>query len=237
MEEVSIKRLTALAILAAVAIAFPAFAAPKLQAPKDYAGKWTISGLSEGADVCIVTLGSEGAIGGWTLKVPKDCFKKFDFSEDVAAWTVYPDGAIAFIDPLRKVKLKFEPVEIGGYVASPEEGEGLSLDRFVPGGDKEPTEKERMSGRWALMSMGDTFCAWKSTPNASGMKGTLVQQTPCTAQWASKKIVAWERAKGRLMLLDAQGKVVRSLPGDSIEGFFSPQDVDEMLGFVRDWGE
>lgn len=229
-------RLAAVAALAA-AVAFPALAAPRLEAPKDYAGKWTISGLSEGADVCTLTLGSEGAIGGWELKVPKDCFQKFGFSQDVAAWTVYPDGAIGFIDPLRKVKLRFEPSEIGGYVATPAEGEGLSLDRFVAGGDRELSEKERMSGRWAIMSFGETLCAWTSTPNASGMAGTLVQQTPCQAPWASRKIVGWRRAGDGLTLLDAKGKAVSTLPGDSIQGFFSPQSASEDIGFVRDWGE
>lgn len=229
-------RLAALAALVAFTITLPANAAP-LKAPGDYAGAWTISGLSEGADVCTINLGDEGAIGGWTLDVPMDCVDKFGLSGDIAAWTVYPDGAIGFIDPLRKLKLKFEPSEIGGYVATPNEGPGLSLDRFVPGGDKELSEQERMGGRWALMSMGDTLCAWNSTPSQDGMKGGLKQAWTCQQAWASKGIVKWQRAKGRLMLIDGKGKVVRTLPGDSIEGFFSPQESDEMLGFVRDWGQ
>ncbi|MBP7705165.1 MAG: AprI/Inh family metalloprotease inhibitor [Caulobacter sp.] len=225
-------RTLTLAALAA-ALAFPA-AALALEAPKDYAGRWWISGLGEGDDSCTVTLTDEGAIGGWAIKVPRDCFQKFGFSEDVAAWTVYPDGAIGFIDPLRKPLMKFEPAEIGGYVASPGEGEPLSLDRVTDA--KAPTEQERMSGRWALMSFGETLCAWDSTAAKDGLKGALKVALPCQPAWASRTIVRWERAKGRLMLIDSAGKVVRSLPGDSIEGFFSPRDVEENIGFVRDWG-
>jgi len=224
--------LKALGAFAALAFALPAAA---LEAPKDYAGKYTISGLSEGADVCTVNLGSEGAIGGWALKVPKDCFQKFGFSQDVAAWTVYPDGAIGFIDPLRKLKLKFEPSQIGGYVATPDEGEGLSLDRVVPGGDKPLTEQQRMSGKWALGEMGDRLCTWQSTPDAAGMKGTLTQATPCQAQWSAKGIVGWKRIRGGVQLLDRAGKAVLTLTGDSIEGFGSPLSGSANYGFFRDW--
>lgn len=223
-----VRTLTLAAMLAAFAL--PAAA---LEAPKDYAGKWTLSGVSEGADVCTVTLGAEGAIGGWTLDVPKDCFDKFGFSEDVAAWTVHGDGAIGFIDPLRKEKLRFEPVEIGGYVANPDEGEALSLDRVTNA--REPTEQERMSGRWALMSMGETLCAWESAAARDGLKGTLTAAKPCQPVWAGRKIVRWERTKAGLKLIDAAGKAVRTLPGDSIQGFFSPQSSSETIGFVRDW--
>lgn len=218
--------------LGAAAVALPAAA---LEAPKDYAGKYTISGLSEGADVCTVTLGSEGAIGGWTLTVPKDCFQKFGATKDVAAWTVYPDGAIGFIDPLRKVKLKFEPSQIGGYVAHPAEGEGLSLDRVVPGGDKLLTEQQRMSGKWALGDMGDRLCTWQSTSDGGGMKGTLTQTTPCQAKWSAKGIVGWKRIRGGLQLVDQGGKPVLTLTGDSIEGFGAPQSSPETYGFFRDW--
>lgn len=222
-------RRLAWAVLAA-AVAFPAAA---LEAPKDYAGQWTISGVSEGAEVCTVTLGDEGAIGGWVLDVPKDCFEKFGFSEDVAAWTVYPDGAIGFINPLRKMLLRFEPAPIGGYVAEPDEGQPLALDRAGQS-DRELTERERMSGRWALMSMGQVVCAWQSKPAADGMKGKLTPSKPCQPAWAKKKIVAWERAGGRLMLIDVRGRMVRALPGDGVEGFFSPPEAGENLGFVRD---
>ncbi|MES2035507.1 MAG: AprI/Inh family metalloprotease inhibitor, partial [Pseudomonadota bacterium] len=186
------------ALLAAI-VALPAAA---LDAPKDYAGKWTLSGLSEGADVCTVDLGDEGAIGGWTIKVPKDCVQKFGVSTDIAAWTVYPDGAIGFIDPMRKLLLKFEPSQIGGYVATPDEGEGLSLDRVTPGGDKPLTEQQRMSGKWALGEMGDRLCTWTSTPDAAGMKGTLKPLAPCQPAWAAKGIVGWRRAGGKLLLVD-----------------------------------
>lgn len=230
-------RLRPLALAAALAVAAVALPAAALEAPKDYAGKWTISGLSEGAEVCTVTLGAEQAIGGWSLDVPKDCFQKFGFSEDVAAWTVYQDGAIGFIDPLRKMLLKFEPVEIGGYVATPDEGEGLSLDRFKPGGDKELTEQERMSGTWVLMSMGETLCEWSSKASKDGMMGAFVATGECRPEWAARKIGAWKRSKGRLLLIDTKGKIVRALPGDSIQGFFSPPDSKENLGFVRQWDE
>lgn len=216
-----------LAAFAAMAFALPAVA---LEAPRDYAGSWTLAGVSEGAEACAVKLGDERAIGGWTIDVPADCVDKLGVSPDIAAWTVHSDGAIGFIDPLRRTLLKFEPTDVGGYVAQPDEGEPLSLDRVEPN-LHEPTEQERMAGRWALMSMGERLCGWTSMPSADGMRGGLEPSGACQPQY--RKIVRWQRAKGRLMLMDQRGRLVMSLPGDSIEGFFSPADVDN-LGFVRD---
>ena len=118
-------RLPLLAALAAL-IAAPAVA---LEAPADYAGQWTISGVSEGAEVSTITLGAEAAIGGWSINVPEECVDRLDVPQDVAAWTVYPGGAIGFLDPMRRTLLTFGPTDIGGYVAEPDGGEPLSLDR------------------------------------------------------------------------------------------------------------
>jgi hypothetical protein len=120
-----LRRLGLAAVLAA-GLTLPAAAQ---DSPAGYAGQWTISGVTEGAEVCTITLGEEAAIGGWSIEVPQDCIDRLGVPPDVAAWTVYPDGAIGLIDPLRKVLLKFAPTEIGGYVAEPEGGEPLALDQ------------------------------------------------------------------------------------------------------------
>lgn len=216
----------------AAALALPSAA---LEAPKDYAGQWTLGGVSEGDEVCILTLGEEAAIGGWTINIPQDCFDKLGVSTDIAAWTVYPDGGIGFIDPLRKRLLYFEASEIGGYVARPSEGEPITLDR-VGAGVKELTEQERMSGRWVLMSLGETLCAWESTPSQDGMTGKLKVAQPCQKAWASRKIVAWQRVDGGLYLIDTRRRGVLGLRREALEGFFTAPEANEQFGFVRDWG-
>lgn len=107
--------------------ASPAAARP----PQDRAGRYTLSGVSEGDPVCRVKLGSEMAIGGWSLTLAKDCYRKFGLSRDIAAWTVDTNGAIAFIDPLRQPLIRFAPTAIGGYVGEGPNGQPLSLDREV----------------------------------------------------------------------------------------------------------
>lgn len=222
------KRLVALAALFA-ALALPAAA---LEAPKDYAGKWTLSGVSEGDAACTLTLTSEEAIGGWSVDLPGACVDKFGAAEDAAAWTVAPGGAIAFIDPLRHVVLKFEPAEIGGYVAHPANGEPIALNRAGKG-EAELTEQQRMSGRWVLVSMNTPVCGWTMTSNDAGTAGKLKRGGACAKTWAAKGIVGWKRVGGRILLLDAKGKAIRTLPGDSIQGFFSAARDPENLGFIR----
>lgn len=215
------------------ALALPALAH---EIPKDYAGAWTLSGVSEGADSCAVTLTDEGAIGGWGVTLADDCAGKFDLSEDIAAWTVYPNGAIGFIDPLRHVLLKFEPSELGGYVAQPARGEPLSLDRAAAGND-ELTEQQRMGGTWALTSLGGTpTCALALTSRADGMGGTLRKLETCRAPWAKATLARWTRTGDHITLLDRKGKPLARLTGDSFEGF-TGETKGVFVGFIRQWDD
>ncbi|MDO9338661.1 MAG: AprI/Inh family metalloprotease inhibitor [Caulobacter sp.] len=217
-----------MAIVLAALAAAPALAAE----PADHAGAYWLGGVSEGDESCDVTLGSEPVIGGWSLKLAADCQEKLGVSPDIAAWTTGGGGQIRFIDALRKPLLVFEPVEIGGFVAQPDGGEPLSLDRAVNG--PEPTEQERMSGPWVVTRMGgDIQCRYASTANKAGSKGTLIPGADCPAPWS--RISRWEVAKGRVTLFDKAGKVVVVLPGDSIQGFDGDDAKGEFLGFTRDW--
>lgn len=219
-----------LALLIAALLATPALAAD----PADHAGAWWIGGVSEGDESCNVTLGTEPVVGGWSLELAKDCEEKLGVSSDIAAWTVGAGGQIRFIDALRKPLLVFEPSQIGGFVAQPDEGQPLSLDRVVDA--PEPTEQQRMSGQWAMTRMGgDIVCRYASTADKPGLKGTLKPAADCPAPWS--KVTRWTIAKGRVTLFDTAGKTVVVLPGDSIQGFDGEDSKGEFVGFVRDWSD
>ena len=216
-----------------VALALPADA---LEAPKDYAGKWTLSGVSEGDAACTLTLTAEQAIGGWGVDLPKDCIDRFGATEDAAAWTVVPGGAIAFIDPLLHVLLKFEPTEIGGYVAHPAQGEPLALGR-AGRSDRELTEQQRMSGTWVLTALGGTpTCTVAMTAAKDGMSGTLRRLGTCRAPWAKTNLARWGREGSRMVLIDRKGVPLISLRGDSLEGF-TGATKGVFVGFVRQWND
>lgn len=220
---------------AAALLALAASPAAALEAPKDYAGPWTLSGVSEGDPVCKVKLGREMAIGGWSVELAKDCYGKFGLSEDIAAWTVYPDGAIGFIDPLRKLVIRFEPVEIGGYVGDGPQGRPISLDREQKG--RPPTEAERMSGTWMLTELGGkVICRYRMTSNKAGTAGTLKAEPGCPADWA--RVTRWSTGGGKIHLkiyADRASLIRLALPGDSIQGFDGEDAKGELYGFVRDW--
>lgn len=221
------KRRAALAALFA-ALALPAAA---LEAPRDYAGKWTLSGVAEGDAACTLTLTSEPAIGGWGVDASKDCIDKFSLLEDAAAWTVVPSGAIAFIDPLRHVVLRFEPVAAGGYVAHPANGEPVALDRARF--DVAMTERQRMSGAWALTALaGAPTCRLKLTATTNGLSGGIQRVASCRGPWAKSAFATWRRNSGRITLYDAGGRAVVTLKGDSVLGFTGTVK-GEFVGFVR----
>lgn len=228
-------RRNGLALLIALCLAAaPAVAQPPQegQPPQAQAGRYTLSGVSEGDPVCKVRLGTGMAIGGWSLTLARDCYGKFGLSRDIAAWTVYPNGDIAFIDPLRKPLVRFAPVQAGGYVGDGPNGRPISLDREVKG--PPPTVQEQLSGQWSLNRFGGTVaCRFAMTSNRTGTAGTLRALPGCAARWGGA--VRWERAKGRIRLLDAKGRVLLVLPGDPIQGFDGEDARGEGWALVRDW--
>lgn len=210
------------------ALALPAAA---LEAPKDYAGKWTLSGISEGDAACTLILTAKPVIGGWGVDAPKDCIDRFAAIEDVAAWTVSPGGVIAFIDPLRKVVLKFEPTAVGGYLAHPAGGEAIALDRARV--DIALTERERMAGAWTLTTLGGApTCRLKLTATTNGLSGGLRRAAPCQAPWAKAAFATWRRSGGKITLYDGGGRAVVILKGDSVQGFTGTVK-GAFVGFVR----
>lgn len=222
-------------LILAVALAFAGLALPAaaLEAPKDYAGDWTLSGVSEGDETCDVILSADQAIGGWSLAFAADCQDRFTLPEDIAAWTVLPGGAIGFIDPMRHVVLKFEPVPAGGYIARPANGDPISLDRAVE--TPELTEQQRMTGPWSFTGLGGTpVCAVTLTASADGMSGTVKKTGACHAPWDRADLTAWMRHGDQLVLLSSKGRLIATLGGDSFEGFTGAHG-GVFVGLVRDW--
>lgn len=211
------------------ALALPAAA---LEAPRDYAGRWTLSGVSEGDEACTLTLTSGQAIGGWGVDVPKACVDRFAWSADIGAWTVLPNGAIAFIDPLRNVILRFEPTAIGGYVAEPGAGPPLALDRAGQG-DVDLTDQQRMSGRWLFTGLGGIpTCTVVLTAAPDGLSGALRRTDDCRAPWSGIAITRWRRYDDRIIFLDRLSQRVAALSGNPVEGF-SGNARGALVGFSR----
>lgn len=214
------------------AVALPVTA---LEAPRDYAGDWTLAGLSEGAEVCDVILTDDPAIGGWSVQLAADCQDKFVLPEDIAAWTVLPGGAVAFINPLRQVLLRFEPAEIGGYVAQPAAGEPIALDRA--NAQPELTEQQRMTGVWTLTELGGTpTCRLQVTAAADGLSGKLRRLETCRAPWIGADLAGWRRTGDKIILLSRRGKPVATLSGDSFDGFGGERN-GVYVGFIRQWDD
>jgi hypothetical protein len=96
---------------------------------KPYAGRWTLAEDGEGGAACTLRLTTGMAIGGAGVVVPKICKRRFPV-KDVAAWTVYENGDIGLIDPLRRPVLRFHKTEAGPYVGETSRGRRLVLSRF-----------------------------------------------------------------------------------------------------------
>ena len=114
------------ALFAAATDAGPAASEPVGWA-RPYAGPCTLSGVTEGAPYCLLTLGTEGVIGGATLEISPTCRRNFPL-EEVTGWTLRGDQLV-LIDALRQAQISFSWVESGGFMGALPTGEAVSLDR------------------------------------------------------------------------------------------------------------
>lgn len=197
--------------LAATGISAASAAEPTLAWTRSYAGAWTLSGVTEGAPYCELSLGAEGAIGGASIKVSATCRRNFPL-EKVAAWTLRGDDVV-LIDSLRKAVLAFSRTDGGFYAARLPSGEVVSLERGGPNRPK--SRKELLDGTFTLSGPNNAAPCGFSVSAESANTGDLEQVGACPANWKARAWRRWSFARGHLNLLAADGSTLLSLtPAD-----------------------
>ena len=78
---------------------------PSLMA--DIYGTWEIRDKT-GKKRCRLTLQKEFTIGGYQLEKAPGCDKAFPVMEDISAWRLLEGWSIDLVDPLRKIRIRFE---------------------------------------------------------------------------------------------------------------------------------
>ena len=84
----------------------------------DFLGDWSVQN-ADGSKACKVTLSQEVTIGGLVIDIDPDCGKVFPMMDDVAAWRLYEDWQIVFVDATKKSLIRFSTPD-NAYVAQPE---------------------------------------------------------------------------------------------------------------------
>lgn len=84
----------------------------------DFLGDWSVQN-ADGSKACKVTLSQEATIGGLVIDIDPDCGKVFPMMDDVAAWRLYEDWQIVFVDATKKSLIRFSTPD-NAYVAEPE---------------------------------------------------------------------------------------------------------------------
>ena len=194
-------------------------AADQPRAPQDLAGAWTLSRMSEGPEVCHLTLSPDSTDGGLIVHIPFSCYKDFDV-EDVTAWGVDPaDGAILFNDRRGRPLYRFDPVPAGGYGAN---APGWSLDRREAPPPRTP--QQTMTGVWKMTGLGGrALCAFDLTSDARGLSGALRPREGCSGEWRGRGWTRWSLDGKELTLYGRERQVVVAF-----------QRVDEVTFHKRD---
>jgi len=218
------------ALAAALALPAQALAADEADA---MAGVWSLTGLTEGAAVCIFTLGADETIGGWTIQFSDRCKRDFKLVADVAAWRVDPaDGSIVFADATRREVARFGRTEDGAYVSPEDGGAGLVIQRGDPTTARPPSPKEAMTGVWKLSGLGGRpLCTFDLTSDDKGRSGTLKYREDCSSEWRTKGWAKWTLRGKELTLWDARGQpLIAFKAGDNPFTFHKSEQVNQWMG-------
>lgn len=146
---------TVLAILASLA-AFQGASAQDIDPGivEAMTGTW-LAAPADGSPGCRLVLSKEGAIGGFALEGPENaCVGKVPALSDAAAWNFGENGELIFIDPLRKVLMRFEEQE-GSPYRSIGEPQVLLLHEPPEALDRISTAAG-LAGSWVLKRPGGT---------------------------------------------------------------------------------
>lgn len=198
-------------LLMAVAGAGPALAQALADvAPwaKPYAGRWTLSGNSEGDPVCGLNLGTATAIGGAQVEISATCRRNYPF-EDVAGWRL--DGrSIVMIDALRKPLFRFAPAPDGSWMTILPGEKSVSLERGAP---QRPRNLRELfeEGTFTLSGPDNAGACGFAVTVKSATGGPLEQGGRCPPRWKGKGWSSWSAAGDTLQLKDRKGGVILEL--------------------------
>ncbi|NYJ09896.1 hypothetical protein GGI64_000915 [Rhizobium leguminosarum] len=153
---------------------------------------------------CRMTLGTDMAIGGYSVSGQEACAKPVPSLADAAAWNFDGNGGLILIDPTRKVLARF--VENEGSPMKTEDGKLFLLPAAPDGVDHLPTF-DNLAGTWTMQRPdGERLCGVTLDGNV-GADGNapLSLSGDCAANVAKLKLAVWHIEGFALTLMGGDG--------------------------------
>jgi hypothetical protein len=95
-------------------------------------GDWTIARTSEWPDICTLGLLPSETIGGWDVKLHRDCKKAFAWTADVTAWRMAAADDLVLADATRHAVIHFKHDETGDWMGAGPDGQDYVIARVRP---------------------------------------------------------------------------------------------------------
>jgi hypothetical protein len=118
--------------IAAILVALAALDASAQAILPPMTGDWTIGRTSEWPDICTLGLLPSETIGGWDVKLHRDCVKSFAWSADITAWRMVTPDELVLADATRHGVIHFKHDETGDWVGAGPDGQDYVITRVRP---------------------------------------------------------------------------------------------------------
>jgi hypothetical protein len=219
-----------IALLLAVASAFPAKAQDATTLKKDMIGQWELS-TTERSKTCVVTLKPDATPRGLALELEPDCGKALPFTSAIVGWDVKGLDIVRLQDAAGQGVIDFTEVE-SGILEGMRAGEGIYILQNLAAARSLTRSMDQMIGDWSVVrGNGRTVCGLTltNTEAATADNFQVFLKPRCDPAVASFRPTMWRLERGELLMLSPSGEIWRFEADDNAQWRRVPDAADPMI--------
>jgi hypothetical protein len=222
-------RVAVAALLAPLALAYPAVAQDATTLKKEMIGQWELS-TTERSKTCVVTLKADAAPQGLKLELEPGCAKALPFAKDITAWNIKGLDIVRLQDASGQPVIDFTEVESGIFEGL-RQGEGIYILQNLAAARSLAKSMDQMIGDWAMVrGNGRPVCGLTLTNTDAGSDNFQVFLKPrCDPAVEAFGPTMWRLERGELLLMAANGDIWHFQADDNAQWRLVPDSADPLI--------
>jgi hypothetical protein len=219
----------AVALLALLVAAVPAWAQDAANLKKEMIGQWELA-TTDRSKTCVVTLKSDATSQGLKLELEPGCAAALPFTKDIKDWNVKGLDIVRLQDASGEAVLDFTEVEKGIFEGV-RANEGVYILQNLAAARSLAKSQDQMIGDWAMVrGNGNTICGLTLTNNDAGNDNFQVFLKPkCDPTVAAFAPTQWRLEHGQILLMSDRGETWHFEADDNAQWRLVPDSADPLI--------